>query len=84
MRRLLLVAAIVAPVLAGAGCHKNIVTGRCDCTNDPANGVSAAPANPYPVVSYGTPAAPTTMSVTPAAPAAMPEKMPDIVKPGKN
>lgn len=77
MRRLLLVAAIVAPVLAGAGCHKNIVTGRCDCTNDPANGVTAAaPGNPYSVIPT------TTMSVTPAPVApAMPEKMPDVVKP---
>jgi len=80
MRRLLLVAAIVAPVLAGAGCHKNIVTGRCDCTNDPANGLSAAPSNPYPVIS-----GPASSAAVPAPvaleKAVMPEKMPEVVKP---
>jgi len=60
MRRVLVLSALVVVTLAGLGC-RNLTTGRCDCTNNPADAEIIQPHNPYATIGPAQGGAPVSM-----------------------
>jgi hypothetical protein len=60
MRRALVLSAFLVLTLAGLGCN-SLTTGRCDCTNNPADAEIPPPHNPYATIGQPSGGAPLPM-----------------------